>query len=77
MRYIALAALALHGCAFLYIPGKSSPEAEGNACVQESAYIGQQIKDEKGRTGTLRRTIGRSSRCQAGSHPILGVVDYG
>jgi hypothetical protein len=53
--------LLLQGCFAFWVPLPRSDSA-GNTCVDTSAYVGQRIKNDDGRMGTLKpNTSGRSS----------------
>lgn len=48
-----------------------------NACVSDSAYVGQRINNTNtGKVGTVRTLHGRSERCQTAIHPIKATLDY-
>ena len=78
MRYLIVLALILplQGCWFFMVPIPSSAFQDGNACSGESVYVGQRLKHDDGRMGTVEKVIGRHQRCQSGSRPMLVDVRY-
>ena len=77
MRLILLClfVLPLQGCFFFFaVPG--SMFQSGNACSVESVYVGQRLKHDDGRMGTIREIVGRHQRCQAAQRPILVQVEF-
>lgn len=71
---VLLLALLLQGCWFIYIP--AGMFQEGNSCSGESVYVGQRLKHDDGRTGTVEKVIGRHERCQSSARPMLVSVKY-
>ena len=77
MRLILLCLfiLPLQGCFFFFaVPG--SMFQSGNACAGESAYVGQRLKHDDGRTGTVKEIVGRHQRCQVAHRPVLVQVEF-
>jgi hypothetical protein len=82
MRVIRIAAMAavaasLSGCWAVFIPGSvtgavsdSITGAEGEHCVGESQRIGDKIRLNDGRVGTVVSTSGTSVRCRDSRYPI-------
>lgn len=81
-KLIVLLCLLLNGCFFVYLPGQAIGSLEdsitgsfGNMCVPETAKIGDRLKQADGRTGTVERISGPSSRCN-GPYPIRAQVQF-
>lgn len=78
MRYliVLLLILPLQGCWFFMVPIPTALFQEGNACAGEGAYVGQRLKHDDGRVGTVEKVIGRNERCKSGSRPMLVEVRF-
>lgn len=75
--FILSSCLTLSGCFFFMIPIPSGETFYGNTCVNESAYVGQRIKNMDGRIGTLKTIYGSSDRCRKDTKmPVLAEVVY-
>jgi hypothetical protein len=68
--------LLLQGCFAFMVPLPRADSA-GNTCVDTNAYVGQRIKNDDGRSGTLKTIYGASDRCRGQrTRPILVEVEY-
>jgi hypothetical protein len=79
---ICVACLFLQGCWFVFIPGSLISAVgdklggyEGNMCVASTAKVGDKVRMPDGRTGTVRKLEGESTRCTQTYIPIRAVVD--
>lgn len=67
--------LPLGGCLFIF-PIPLSAFQDGNACAGETVYVGQTLKHDDGRTGTVEKVIGRHQRCQSAARPMLVEIKF-
>lgn len=68
MRYLLV--LLLVGCA-------SAPAQVGNTCVEETSWVGRDIKNyQSGKIGKITGLHGRSEFCPVPQYPIGATVEY-
>ena len=74
--------LFLQGCFFFFIPGSvvgkvsdAFTGAEGSNCVSTSIKVGDGVRLQDGRTGTVKSLSGESRLCKNPTQPIRALVE--